>query len=303
MTESKKEEFVAAETPTISIFQMIVMLNFAQLLYASMDTMQKDSFVFNGATIVDYAIIRSLVMLPVSFIMLKSNGLHLFRDVESWQWKYVIVRSLIGSCGLYLCNVAIMTIPLTAFNILLNLSPFFTLLLTYFYLNEKMTVFEMIAMVCSFGAVMLVALASPENSLSVSEESVFYGWTSQQRYTLGISCSVVSAFLFAIYITSARVLKELHYSVIFCWGMIFDSTVTLLLAISQMILSTTKDENPWPFHFTSNWPWLELPASAIMNVGASNLMTVSAQCKNPTLVQLLCYIKIVFSFLSDMIFF
>jgi drug/metabolite transporter (DMT)-like permease len=196
-----------------------------------------------------------------------------------------------------------MTIPLTAFNILLDVSPFFTLFLTYFFLNEKITVFEMIAMLCSFGAVMLVALAAPENSLSVSEESAFYGWTSQQRYILGISCATVSALLFAIYITSARVLKQLHYSVIFCWGMIFDSTVTLLLAVGQMIVSSIKDESPWPFHFTSNWPWVELPASAILNVAATNLMTVCAQCQNPTLVQLLCYIKIVFCYTSDKIFF
>ena len=158
---------------------MIMMLNLAQLIYAAMDTMQKDAFVFRGATIVDYAIVRSCIMLPVSLIMLKVNGKHLSRDVEDWQWKYVLVRGLIGSCGLYLCNVAIMTIPLTVFNILLDVSPFFTLLLTYFYLKEKMSCFEIIAMICSFGAVMLVALAAPENPLNVSEESVFSGWTHE----------------------------------------------------------------------------------------------------------------------------
>jgi hypothetical protein len=60
------------------------MLNVAQLLFSGMDTMNKDAFVYRGATIVDYAIIKCFFMLPVSFIMLKMSGKHLFGDVESW---------------------------------------------------------------------------------------------------------------------------------------------------------------------------------------------------------------------------
>ena len=54
-----------------------------------------------------------------------------------------------------------MCISLTAFNILINISPFFTIVLCYYLLGETMAVYDIVAMGFCFGGVILVALADP----------------------------------------------------------------------------------------------------------------------------------------------
>ena len=50
--------------------KMVFILNLAQLFYTTMDSLQKDTYVNRGATIIDYALVRSFVMFPIATGML-----------------------------------------------------------------------------------------------------------------------------------------------------------------------------------------------------------------------------------------
>jgi hypothetical protein len=51
--------------------KMVFILNLAQLFYTTMDSLQKDTYVNRGATIIDYALVRSFVMMPIAWALLR----------------------------------------------------------------------------------------------------------------------------------------------------------------------------------------------------------------------------------------
>jgi len=62
LAEKKKEH--------ISFTKMVLFINVAMFLYKSLDTMTKDAFVNRHASLIDYGVIRSSVMLPFACFQL-----------------------------------------------------------------------------------------------------------------------------------------------------------------------------------------------------------------------------------------
>ena len=53
-------------------------------------------------------------------------------------------------------------VPLVVLNVIINTAPFWASLIGWFFLNEVITTFEIIAMFLSFGGVILIALSKNE---------------------------------------------------------------------------------------------------------------------------------------------
>lgn len=158
-----------------------------------------------------------------------------------------------------------MCVSLSAFTILINLSPFFTVILQHFIFKEHLAWYDLIFMCCSFGGVALVALADPTDDRTPTSE-MFSAWDKNTRYIFGISLSLLMAVFFSIWMMSVRMLRDIHYSVIFLHGMVFDAAMVLLALITWYIYNSMQDtvEN-WPFNFTSNWAFAEFAASGTAN--------------------------------------
>ena len=115
--------------------------------------------------------------------------------------KYLLIRSLAGSIGLLFVCLGIMTLTLTAFSILLNCAPFFTAILAHFFIGDSIGWYDVVAMVGSFVGIVLIAMADPDET-SVAVE-MFPGWTVKGTYMFGVSCTLVSAMIFSVWVSKA----------------------------------------------------------------------------------------------------
>ena len=70
-------------------------------------------------------------------------------------------RCLIGTIGFASFTIAMKYIPLSMFFVIFNSNPFTTALLGYFWLKENLTMFEVVAMLCAFGGIIMMSLAEP----------------------------------------------------------------------------------------------------------------------------------------------
>ena len=70
------------------------------------------------------------------------------------------IRSVIGTIGFTCLTFGMAFIPLVVQNTIFNTAPFWTSLLGWVFLNEAMTSFEIVALILSFGGVILIATSS-----------------------------------------------------------------------------------------------------------------------------------------------
>jgi len=60
---------------------MALFTNLAMFLYAFMDCALKDGYTNQKGTLVDFGVVRSFVMLPFAFFLLKYHGKPYFADI------------------------------------------------------------------------------------------------------------------------------------------------------------------------------------------------------------------------------
>jgi drug/metabolite transporter (DMT)-like permease len=77
-----------------------------------------------------------------------------------------MVRSYTGVAANLILGIGIMVTPLVVANVICNLSPFFTVLMSYCYLKESFLKIEILAMVISFSGIGLLAYGTPSEGNS-----------------------------------------------------------------------------------------------------------------------------------------
>ena len=217
-------------------------------------------------------------------------------------WKFLIIRSLIMTSAIYLCNFSFSIISITAFSILINMAPFFTTVIAYFFLNETISLFEIIAMICSFGGVTLIAFANPAEDQPTG--TIFADMNERSRYVLGVAAAVVMSFLFSVMMVMTKFLKDVHPSVLFFYEQVSDMFFALLAVAIWSLCNIGKEgEVNRPLSFTDSWPYFEYMASGVLNVFSNMFMIISLQYENPALVALLVYCKCIYTFMADKLIF
>ena len=63
-------------------------------------------------------------------------------------------------------------VPLSVFFIIFNSNPFCTAILGYFWLGERLSVFEIISMICAFSGIMVMSMAQSGPSKSFDPKFV-----------------------------------------------------------------------------------------------------------------------------------
>lgn len=81
----------------------------------------------------------------------------------------MLVRNIAGVVGFTALVYALKLLPMGLYMVLNNTSPFISTSLSYCFLNEKMKNVELIAMMVSFGAVVMIAVGKPPQVEALSE--------------------------------------------------------------------------------------------------------------------------------------
>ena len=98
-----------------------------------------------------------------------------------------MLRSLCGLFGFGSLVFAVARLPLGVVNIIGSTKPFWSSILSFFVLGETVRGFEIGFMLCSFGGILLIAIAS----LQKDEDT---DGTSESRYLFGLMFVIIFSF-------------------------------------------------------------------------------------------------------------
>ena len=88
----------------------------------------------------------------------------------------LFIRSAIGCIGLTSLSFGAVLVPITVQMTIGNLGPFFASLLAFFLVGERITRFELVAMVLSFGAIVMISFArsNKEDIVKETKQPLFF---------------------------------------------------------------------------------------------------------------------------------
>ena len=122
------------------------------------------------------------------------------------------MNALYLRCGVgTICFILVMYIlkflPLTIFFMIFQTAPFLTAVISWLWLREVITQYELFAMFGSYLGIAMIGLSQPPSDKDGEISAT-------NTYTMGILLSLVAAVGLSIVATSTRKLKEIHFGVI-----------------------------------------------------------------------------------------
>ena len=96
------------------------------------------------------------------------------------------MRCVIGTVGFASFAIAMKFIPLSVFFIIFNSNPFTTAILGYFWIRERITLFEIAAMVCAFFGILMMSMATEKSGNNVKDLN--------HSYEIGVAIAFVACF-------------------------------------------------------------------------------------------------------------
>lgn len=156
--------------------------------------------------------------------------------------KIIILWAFLSLPAWLLLYYSVDFLPVGLAETLQNLTPFITLLIGYYWLNEKMKSLEIVNMLISFGGVLfIVSLRENQNDgTAIVQASAFV-------YLMGVLANSVSAAIFAVNNIIIRVLKHLD-TIAFS---AFHATISFLInLLVWLAYRTIINPNGFVFNFT-----------------------------------------------------
>ena len=185
----------------MSLFVLFMVINAAQICYTVVITLSKDMIKFRGVTLFEFAFFRSIInLISAAFVVKFRAKTTFFESVPSHLWPILTVRCLAGTLNFIIYNAALIYIPIGIFKIIMNMNLFMVAILAWFWLGERLTCFEVIAIFVAFGGVALTS--------RTEKESLKEGEVPTNNYPLGVSLAIVASIFAAVTAVSSRKLKK-----------------------------------------------------------------------------------------------
>ena len=121
----------------------------------------KDLLTNRGVNAFEFSFLRSLLNLVSSMCIVKSFDKQYFESIPKNLYWTLGMRCIVGTVGFASFTIAMKYIPLSVFFIIFNSNPFTTALLGYFWLKERLSLFEIVAMLCAFIGIIMMSLSHP----------------------------------------------------------------------------------------------------------------------------------------------
>ena len=176
---------------------------------------------------------RNIIAVGISSIPLIKHWKSINFPKGKLSWSVLISRSVFGTIGLVFNFYAITHISLVDSTIIQKLSPFVILILSYIFFKEKMTKFQMIAIVIAFIGVGFIIKPSGDGFVSMGALAALLGaFCSGIAYTCVryLGTHNVSGEFIIFFFSTLSTLLLLPY-------LIFDYKVMTMYQLSMLILA------------------------------------------------------------------
>lgn len=137
---------------------------------------------------IEKAFFRNLVAIAIAlplFLQALKRGEIKFGEIGFGNWRDIVLRSVLGTLGIFTNFYALSRIPIGEAMALNKTAPFFTLVISFFLLGERMTVKQLVCTLGAFGGALLVI--KPGFSGGVSADAfvgLFSGFCAGAAYAI-----------------------------------------------------------------------------------------------------------------------
>lgn len=265
-----EEQKVKDSKQDVSIVKIVVLVNLACICYTSLQTLTKDMLTYRDVRIYEFAFFRSLFNLGASALIIKYERKNFFADISRDLTPTLLVRCAVGTVSFLLFSLSVKYLPLGIFFIIFNSSPFFTVILSYFWTGDRILCFEGLAMIGAFAGIVCLGMAKPsEDSQSkVQDLDSMSDFEKQYAYQIGLIMAVISCVAQSVISVASRRLKSLHFAVIqFAYALMASCVMGIALAVICV------KNNHVPYSYDSWYIYLEVLLSAFLNMCGQNLTT------------------------------
>ena len=261
-----------------------MVINAAQICYTVVIALSKDMLKFRGVTLFEFAFFRSIInLISAAYVVKLRHKTTFFESVPAELWPTLVVRCLAGTLGFLVYNASTVYIPIGIFKIIMNMNIYMVAILAWLWLGEKLTCFEVVAILVAFGG---VALTGKHEDPSPDDTQA-----QDNNYFLGMSLAVLASIMGAVTSVASRRLKTIAPNVI-----IFNYALCSTILTGSMIAIIWIQSGSTPYIFDSKWTYLEIFVAAFMNYVAQNFFTLSEQNGHPAIVKLFSYTGVVYMF-------
>ena len=166
----------------------------------------------------------------------------------------LFIRCVFGSIGFACFTFGAVLVPITIQLTIGNLAPFFAGLLAYIVVGERMSFFEIISMVISFGAIVLIAFGQ-DSKVDESGDSYYFAENLKLGGIIGCFLMIVSSISSGALALLTRIMQAISVSCMMVYIAVFSVfyfSIFLLVenSISEgplRILSYSGNQYLWGF--------------------------------------------------------
>lgn len=235
-----------------------------------------------GITVADFCMMRALVQFVASGSFLLKNSTSPSKELTGL-WPTVIGHSSISMATQMGMKFAITLIPLAMAELIKNTNVFWTSVLAFFILKEKLMLFEIFSMFLAFGAILVMVITSSKSSSGAdSISAIIFGCILMFGASWGqAGMSVLN-----------RKMTNLHWSVI----MFIYSFVGFAFSAVYMIIEALM-KGSFTMHPIAIWG--QLAAICIFDYFKVTAQLIAYQNDSPTFVSLFQQNVILYAFAAD----
>ena len=200
-----------------------------------------------------------------------------------------------GSIAFITVTETIHLIPLTIFEGIKNTTPFISGLLAYVWLGERLSMFQVIAMICCLGGITIVTVSDNRASAGQTQDkSGAASDTVLTSYRIGVMLALIIICLFAVGAVTTRRIRQVHFSVI----QVYLSLTGFIVSAIWLAIEYATADGP-KFAYSGAGAWIKILGASFCHFTAQLLCTCMNQSINPATVGIFMYLQIVYAYLFD----
>ena len=265
------------------------------LLYICLQGLFKDLQLTFGMSIVEITFLRTATTLVGACILIAIFKKNPFTEVDRGDLVPLLFRSLASSCASIIVPKAVLYLPITIFQTMVNLTPFISGILACIFLGEKLALVQILCMTLCFGGIVIVAFGGDVDEAEISSETDVQLTFDDYQKGLLLSCACIMLFSTSAVLT--RRVREVHFSVV----QFYLALVGLVVASIWLLIELDSEKDF--FQYSGARPWLEVFGGSLCFYLAQIITTCTHQSLNPATVGMFMYTLIFYAYIADVVAF
>lgn len=222
----------------------------------------------------------------------------LYKDVTQNQKNSLIVRGLLGAVGYAALVFSVKYVPILIWTLIYNTSPFWTMIMSYFQLNESIDKYNLICICGCFFGVFILSLSKEEKNPDNKEARI-----SSFHVVFGMFCALLNAVCYSGVIVITKKTKAVHYSLVTMSYSIIATSIYVTFLMVEFIWDKSWDKPMFRIFYYGGEQWWYLSIVAVLNSISMLLFTLAFQKGKSVLMAMMTLINVVYSFIADTLYF